>query len=31
MLQVAATREKDFHPGDAGVTRLPSMLWTGPP
>jgi DNA-binding transcriptional ArsR family regulator len=31
VLQIATARELDFYPGGAGVTLLPSTLWTGRP
>ena len=31
VLQIAAVKDEDFYPGGAGVTLLPSMLWTGRP
>ncbi|HUK72697.1 MAG TPA: DUF5937 family protein [Streptosporangiaceae bacterium] len=31
VLQIAEAREKDFYPGGAGITLLPSVLWTGHP
>ena len=29
VLQIATARELDFYPGGAGITLLPSTLWTG--
>lgn len=31
MLQIAAPRELEFRPSGAGITLLPSVLWTGRP
>lgn len=31
VLQIATPRELDFYPGGAGITLLPSLLWTGRP
>jgi len=31
VLQIATTKERDFHPRGAGLMLLPSVLWTGRP
>jgi DNA-binding transcriptional ArsR family regulator len=31
VLEIATGKELDFHPGGAGITLLPTLLWTGRP
>jgi DNA-binding transcriptional ArsR family regulator len=31
VLEIATPKERDYHPGGAGITLLPSVLWTGRP